>query len=56
MMGFKHLSNSKSYSPFIIPIAILTWAMSSRLHKTVMDFTNLLRRAGRCIGSLYIVY
>ena len=42
MMGFKHLSNSKSYSPFIIPIAILTWAMSNHLHKTVMDFTNFV--------------
>ncbi|MGP4075881.1 GerAB/ArcD/ProY family transporter [Halobacillus sp. K22] len=42
MMGFKHLSNSKSYRPFIIPIAILTWAMTNHLHKTVMDFSNFV--------------
>ncbi|WP_198162669.1 GerAB/ArcD/ProY family transporter [Halobacillus mangrovi] len=42
MMGFKHLSNSKSYRPFIVPIAILIWAMSNHLHKTVMDFSNFV--------------
>lgn len=42
MMGLKHLSGSKTYRPYLIPIGILIWAMSNHLHKTVMDFSNFV--------------
>ncbi|MDG5472122.1 endospore germination permease [Jeotgalibacillus sp. ET6] len=42
MMGLKHVSGSKTYRPYLIPIGILIWAMSNHLHKTVMDFGNFV--------------
>ncbi|MFC7322618.1 GerAB/ArcD/ProY family transporter [Halobacillus campisalis] len=42
MMGLKHLTGSKTYRPYLIPIGILIWAMSNHLHKTVMDFSNFV--------------
>ncbi|WP_062515487.1 endospore germination permease [Halobacillus sp. KGW1] len=42
MAGFQHLSGSNNYKPFILPTAILIWAMSNHLHKTVTDFTEFV--------------
>ncbi|WP_165967183.1 endospore germination permease [Jeotgalibacillus sp. S-D1] len=42
MMGLKHVSGSKTYRPYLIPIGVLIWAMSNHLHKTVMDFGNFV--------------
>ncbi|WP_171016952.1 GerAB/ArcD/ProY family transporter [Pseudalkalibacillus caeni] len=42
MMGIKHLSKSKTFRGYIVPCAILVWAMSNGLHKTFIDFTNFV--------------
>lgn len=42
LMGLKHLTGSKTYHPYLIPIGILIWAMSNHLHKTVMDFSHFV--------------
>lgn len=40
--GFQHLSRADSYRAFILPSAILIWAMSNHLHQTVTDFTEFV--------------
>ncbi|MBM7096046.1 endospore germination permease [Bacillus sp. H-16] len=42
ILGLQHISRKKTYTPFILPIAILIWAMSEHLHPDIVDFTDFV--------------
>lgn len=44
LKGLQHISKHKSYHPFLIPVGLITWAMSNEIHRNTREFTNFVAK------------
>jgi spore germination protein (amino acid permease) len=44
LKGLQHISRHDSYNPFLLPVGILIWVMSNKIHENTIAFTDFVTK------------